>query len=105
MAAAVTASVLVPAPWRRRETAPPGIAALDRLVGGLERAVVAEITGPASSGRTTRAASWLRETTGRGECAAYIDGSNAADPAPLAAAAVALERPPWVRCGGTPWLF
>ncbi len=99
MTAAVPASVLIAGPRRRRETAPTGIAALDCLVGGLERGAVAEITGPASSGRTTAVAACLREATSRGECVAYIDASNAADPASLAGAGVEFERLLWVRCG------
>ena len=98
--AAVPASTLIAAPRRSPEIAPTGIAELDRLLGGLPRGAIAEIAGPASSGRTTLAAACLREATSRGECVAYIDARNAADPASLAAAGVDLERLLWVRCTG-----
>jgi len=78
--AAVPASTLLAAPRRSPETAPTGVAELDRLLGGLPRGAIAEIAGPASSGRTTLAAACLRAATSRGECVAYIDARNAADP-------------------------
>ena len=75
-----------------------GIPAIDILTGGLPRGCLTEICGPVSSGRTTMLLATLAAATGRGECCALIDASDALDPDSLAAAGVDLDRLLWVRC-------
>jgi len=75
-----------------------GIPAIDILTGGLPRGCLTEICGPVSSGRTTVLLATLAAATGRGECCALIDASDALDPDSLAAAGVDLDRLLWVRC-------
>jgi hypothetical protein len=75
-----------------------GIPALDALTGGLPRGCLAEIFGPASSGRTTVLLSALAAATRRGEFCAVVDASDALDPQSIAAAGVDLDRLLWVRC-------
>jgi hypothetical protein len=80
---------------------PSGWSAVDVLIGGgfpIDR--LSEITGPASSGRTSIALGLLARTTrGRGELAAVIDLADAFDPASAEAAGVDLERVLWARVG------
>jgi hypothetical protein len=86
------------APLPPERLAPTGDDALDRaLGGGLRRGHLSEITGAASSGRTTLAARLLAAATARGEAAAIVDVSDTWDPASAAAYGVALERVLWVR--------
>jgi recombination protein RecA len=68
------------------------------LLQGFPRGRISEITGPRSSGRTTLLHSVLAASTGRGECAALIDTSNAFDPCSAAAAGVRLEKLLCIRC-------
>lgn len=75
-----------------------GIPGLDRLTGGLPRGAVTEITGPASSGRTSIALSILAEGTTRGEAVALIDGHDAFTPRSAVRAGVDLKRLLWIRC-------
>ena len=81
------------------EMASSGIAAIDALTGGLPRGCLAEVCGPASSGRTTLLLAALAASTRRGEYCAVIDASDSLDPHSLAAAGVDLDRLLWVRCG------
>jgi len=77
---------------------PTGIPDLDRLLGGgFPRGRLAEIAGPASSGRTSLALALLAHATRAGELAAWIDGADALDPASAAAAGALLERVLWAR--------
>jgi hypothetical protein len=78
-----------------------GIPALDALTGGLPRGCLAEICGPASSGRTTVLLASLAAASSRGEYCVLIDASDALDPHSLAVAGVDLDRLLWVRCGET----
>jgi len=80
-------------------TVPFGIAALDRLTGGLPRAALSEITGPPSSGRTGVMLAALAGATRRQEICALVDAGDSFDPASAAAAGLDLERLLWVRCG------
>ena len=86
-----------PDPTRR----PSGWPAVDALIGGgfpVDR--LSEITGPASSGRTSIALGLLARTTrGRAELAAVVDLADAFDPASAEAAGVELERVLWARVG------
>jgi len=80
------------------ETVPTGIPELDQLTGGIPKGSLTEICGPTSSGRTTVVLSLMREITGRGECCALIDTSNAFDPLSAFTQGVDLRRVLWVRC-------
>ena len=86
----------------REKTAPltvsTGLATLDALTGGLPRGALSEITGPASSGRTSVMLAALAAATRREEACALVDASDNFDPASAAAAGVDLDRLLWVRC-------
>lgn len=80
---------------------PTGIAAVDRILGGgFPRGRLGEITGPASSGRTSLALALLATTTHAGETVAVVDASDAFDPDSATAAGVLLDRVLWVRPPG-----
>jgi len=73
-----------------------GLAPLDALIeGGIPRGRICEITGRASSGKTSIAASFAAFATRRGEVAAWLDASGAFDPESMAAAGVELRRMLW----------
>ncbi len=77
---------------------PTGFDPLDRMLcGGFPEGRIGEVSGPASSGRTSLALSLLAATTGCGEHVAVVDAADAFDPASAAGAGVALERTLWVR--------
>ena len=83
--------------------APMGHADLDAaLGGGLRRGHLSEITGAASSGRTTLLTGTLAATTARGEVAGLVDTCDTFDPRSAAAAGVDLARVLWVRDTGDP---
>ena len=84
------------------EMASSGVAALDRLTGGLPRGCLTEICGPASSGRTSLMLAALAAATRRAEFCALLDASDALDPKSAATAGIDLERFLWVRCGEDP---
>ena len=79
---------------------PTGLPAVEALVPGLPRGTITEITGPASSGRTSLFYSVLAEATSREEACALVDTDDAFDPTSAAASGVWLHRLLWVRCGG-----
>jgi hypothetical protein len=75
-----------------------GLTAVDRMLGGgFPRGHLSEITGPLSSGRTSLAVALAAAATRAGEVVAWIDPSDALDPASLETAGVDLERLLWVR--------
>jgi hypothetical protein len=83
-----------------RPVAATGIELLDDLLGGgLPIGAISELAGPECSGRTSAAISFLARTTQAAKVCAWIDVSNAFDPASAAAAGVDLARLLWVRCG------
>jgi hypothetical protein len=93
-------SALTPAPKMIRPVAATGIELLDDLLGGgLPIGAISELAGPECSGRTSAAISFLARTTQAAKVCAWIDVSNAFDPASAAAAGVDLARLLWVRCG------
>jgi recombination protein RecA len=93
-------AALTPAPRIVRPVAATGIDALDEVLrGGLPVGALTELVGPECSGRTTVALKFLAGLTQAGRVCAWIDVSNALDPASAAAAGVDLERLLWVRCG------
>jgi recombination protein RecA len=71
------------------------------LQGGLPLGGLAEITGPASSGRTTLVCSILAGVTEQGASCAYVDAADAFDPLSAAAIGINLGRLLWVRAGRT----
>jgi len=89
-------------PYQRIEgqKIPTGIASLDALTGGLPRGALTQIcaSGNASVGRTTLLASTMAQLTRNQECCAWIDATDAFDPASAAAADIDLSRFLWVRC-------
>jgi recombination protein RecA len=95
-------SALTPAPKIRSAVHPTGIEALDELLnGGLPLGALSEFVGPECSGRTSIALSFLARMTREERVCAWIDVSNALDPASAAAAGVDLRRLLWLRCGAT----
>jgi len=93
-------AALSPAPRIVRPVLPTGIASLDEVLrGGLPVGALTELAGPECSGRTSVALKFVAGLTRAGRVCAWIDVSNALDPASAAAAGVDLERLLWVRAG------
>jgi len=91
---------LTPAAKMMRPVAVTGIEALDEVLkGGLPVGAITELIGPECSGRSSVALSFLARVTQAAKVSAWIDVSNALDPASAAAAGVDLARLLWVRCG------
>ena len=76
-----------------------GIPRVDALIQGLPHGALTEIYGPASSGRTTLALSFLAEMTRQQQVCTIVDASDSFDPESLAAMGAHLNRVLWVRCG------
>jgi hypothetical protein len=96
-------SALTPAPCTLREVAPTGIEEADRLLdGGLPVGAISEITGPASSGRTSLALSFVARRTAETRVCAWVDTNDAFDPESAAANGVDLRQLLWVRCQDRP---
>jgi recombination protein RecA len=92
-------AALTPAPCTIREVATSGIEEADRLLdGGLPVGAISEITGPASSGRTSLALSFLAQRTAEARVCAWVDTNDAFDPESAAANGVDLRQLLWVRC-------
>ena len=93
-------SALTPVAKVLRPVATTGIEAIDEtLHGGLPLGAITELIGPECSGRTSVALSFVAGMTQAGRVCAWIDVSNALDPASAAAAGVDLRYLLWVRCG------
>ena len=96
-------SALTPAPRTIREVASTGIDVADELLdGGLPVGAISEITGQASSGRTSLALAFLAQRTAEDRVCAWVDTSDAFDPESAAANGVSLTQLLWVRCSDTP---
>jgi hypothetical protein len=67
------------------------------LGGGFPRGRLSEITGPASSGRTSLALALLAQATRSGAITAVVDASDSFDPASAHSAGALLDRVLWVR--------
>ena len=92
-------SVLTPSPKTIREVLPTGIPLIDDLLnGGIPVGAITELTGPASSGRTSIAISALAQRTHEGSVCAWIDAKDGLDPESAAATGVSLHNLLWVRC-------
>jgi hypothetical protein len=93
-----TFTTAIPAVFDADRVAPFGVAVLDdRLAGGLPRGQVSELIGPASSGRTSLAWTWLGAATRRGESAALIDTFDRFDPVTGDGCGIRLDQLLWVR--------
>jgi recombination protein RecA len=93
-------SALTPLPKMIRPVVGTGIESLDDLLrGGLPVGALSELTGPECSGRTSVALSFIARMTEANRVCAWIDVSNAFDPASAAAVGVNLKNLLWVRCG------
>jgi recombination protein RecA len=80
------------------ELFPTGIAAVDTILeGGIPRGSITEISGAASTGRTSLALSVISGITRSGATCAWIDVHDALSPESAAAAGVVLERLLWLR--------
>ncbi len=89
--------------WKNQsdtETLPLGIASVDELINGCPRGRISEISGAASSGRTSLLHRILAAAGTRGEFTAVVDATNAFDPVTAGASGVELDSLVWVRCGG-----
>src|SRR3954452_18178094 len=96
-------SALSPAPRTVHEVASTGIDEADELLdGGLPVGAISEICGPASSGRTSLAISFLAQRTAEDRVCAWIDTSDAFDPESAAATGIDLQKLLWVRCTDVP---
>ena len=92
-------SALSPLPRSVREVASTGIDEADILLeGGLPIGAISEITGPASSGRTSLVLSFLARRTAENGVCAWVDANDALDPESAAASGVNLRHLLWVRC-------
>jgi recombination protein RecA len=92
-------SALTPAARTVREVASTGVEAADRILeGGLPVGAISEIVGPASSGRTSLALSFLAQRTAEGRVCAWVDVEDALDPESAAANGINLKQLLWVRC-------
>jgi hypothetical protein len=79
-------------------TASAGIAALDKLAGGLPRGCLTEVFGLLSSGLTSLLHSALAARTANAESCALVDAQDSFDPACAQSAGVSLRQLLWVRC-------
>jgi recombination protein RecA len=92
-------AALSPAARTLREVASTGVEAADRILdGGLPVGAISEIVGPASSGRTSLAISFLAQRIAEGRTCAWVDVEDALDPESAAANGVNLKQLLWVRC-------
>jgi hypothetical protein len=92
-------AALTPASRTICEVASTGIDAADELLdGGLPVGAISEIMGPASSGRTTFALSFVARLTSEARICAWVDVQDSLDPESAAANGVNLKQLLWVRC-------
>ena len=92
-------AALSPAAKQYTALEPTGILALDKRLGGFPVGALTEVTGIAGSGRTALAQSAISAATHVGQVVAWVDVTDAFDPAAAAANGVLLDRLLWVRCG------
>jgi hypothetical protein len=78
-----------------------GMNCLDQLLqGGVPKGRIVEITGRASSGKTSLLLSLLAQITAREEIVAYVDGFDSLDPDFAQRSGIDLKQLLWVRCKG-----
>ena len=83
---------------RTAETLSSGVAVIDSLTGGIPRGAISEISGPASSGRTSLMLSILSYATAHDEICALVDTNDAFAPTTAATAGIDFDRLLWIRC-------
>jgi len=92
-------AALTYAQQRAPDSASTGISQIDnQLDGGLPVGAISELTGPASSGKTTLAIAFLAQRTLDGQVCAWVDVHDALDPVSAAASGLLLPQLLWVRC-------
>ena len=92
-------AALTPAPRAIYEVAAMGIVAVDELLhGGLPVGAISELTGAATSGRTSLAIQFMAHRTVERRPCAWVDVQDAFDPESAAANGVRLRQLLWVRC-------
>ena len=92
-------AALTPAPRAMYEVATTGIRAVDELLhGGLPVGAISEVTGEASSGRTSLALQFVAQRTAEERACAWVDVNDAFDPESAAANGVWLKQVLWMRC-------
>ena len=92
-------SALTPAPRLIRPQMATGLGELDELSGGgFPLGALTELVGAECTGRTSVAFSFLAQLTEASKVCAWVDSTNAFDPASAAAIGVDLDRLLWVRC-------
>jgi hypothetical protein len=97
-------SILTPSTRTIHEVAATGIGSVDDLLdGGLPVGAISEITGPASSGRTTITLAFLARRMLEGSVCALIDANDTFDPESAAANGINLKHLLWVRCRNAPF--
>jgi hypothetical protein len=89
--------------FKLHEKLPPamlstGISEVDALTGGVPRGAITEISGPASSGRTTLMFSLLAQATNHEEVCALIDTNDVFAPTVAVNAEIDFDRLLWIRC-------
>lgn len=93
-------AALSPASRSFHETASTGVETIDALLeGGLPVGAISELTGPASSGRTSLTLAFLAQRTSAGQVCAWVDTNDAFDPESAAASGVNLRQLLWIRLG------
>src|SRR6202012_5590158 len=75
-----------------------GVSSVDAMLGGgIPRSSITEVSGAASTGRTSFALSSLASVTQLGNACAWVDVNDALSPESAAAAGVELRRMLWLR--------
>jgi hypothetical protein len=80
------------------ETLSTGIDEVDLLIGGIPRGALSEISGVASSGRTSLYLSILAQATTQSEICALVDVHDLFSPSIAVSAGVDPDRLLWIRC-------
>jgi hypothetical protein len=75
-----------------------GVNEIDNWTGGLPRGCLTEVSGAASSGRTSLLLAVLAAATRRQEACALVDVNDAFDPQSAARSGVCFEKLLWIRC-------
>jgi hypothetical protein len=92
-------AALTPAPRIIYEVAATGIEAIDKLLyGGLPVGAISELTGAATSGRTSLALRFVACLTAEARPCAWVDVPDVLDPESAAANGVQLTQLLWIRC-------
>lgn len=77
-----------------------GIEQVDEISAGFPRGAVTEVSGSASSGRTSFMLAAFASAIAHEEICALVDVHDAFDPLSAAASGIDLDQLLWVRCGG-----